>query len=168
MIEVSKIVRKLPAFSLFNYCLRWLFLLYLPYKLIYIWRNHFRVIYSTTQNHSFFPSLCSLRFNNINRKNVISFFPLKSLNNFSPLPHLTGSHLSWRSVKLLPYKSFYIPVRAQYQSMFYMKWTFWLEELFFKATLPTQTWSIWWKCLIAFLRVANNFSFKNFFSSLWC
>ena len=99
----------------------------------------------------FFPSLCSLRFNNINRKNVISFFPLKSLNNFSPLPHLTGSHLSWRSVKLLPYKSFYIPVRAQYQSMFYMKWTFWLEELFFKATLPTQTWSIWWKCLIAFL-----------------
>ena len=83
----------------------------------------------------FFPSLCSLRFNNINRKNVISFFPLKSLNNFSPLPHLTGSHLSWRSVKLLPYKSFYVPVRAQYQSMFNMKETFWLKELFIQLCL---------------------------------
>ena len=33
-------------------------------------------------NH--FTALCSLRFNIINRKNVISFFPLKSLNNVSP------------------------------------------------------------------------------------
>ena len=65
-------------------------------------------------------------------KNVISFFPLKSLNNFSPLPHLTGSHLSWRSVKLLPYKSFYIPVRAQYQSMFNMKENLLAQRTFLK------------------------------------
>ena len=98
----------------------------------------------------FFPSLCSLRFNNINRKNVISFFPLKSLNNFSPLPHLTGSHLSWRSVKLLPYKSFYVPVRAQYQSMFNMKETSWLEVLFYNISSYAN--------MIHLMKMLNSFS----------
>ena len=83
-------------------------------------------------------------------KNVISFFPLKSLNNFSPLPHLTGSHLSWRSVKLLPYKSFYIPVRAQYQSMFNMKETFWLKELFLNNSAYAN--------MIHLMKMLNSFS----------
>ena len=98
----------------------------------------------------FFPSLCSLRFNNINRKNVISFFPLKSLNNFSPLHRLTGSHLSWRSVKLLPYKSFYVPVRAQYQSMFNMKETSWLEVLFYNISSYAN--------MIHLMKMLNSFS----------
>ena len=133
-MQIIKIIRK----SLFNDLLRWLFLLYLPYKLIYIWRNHFRVIYSTTQNHSFFPSLCSLRFNNINRKNVISFFPLKSLNNFSPLPHLTGSHLSWRSVKLLPYKIFYMLCVHIKEHLWYETFGSWnfIKQLFLRKHDP--------------------------------
>ena len=122
----------------------------------------------------FFPSLCSLRFNNINRKNVISFFPLKSLNNVSPFasshrfsPRLEVSQII-AFVQLFLHTLLSCVCISNHTSISNIEKEQFGPKNFCITTLPTQTWSIWWKCIIAFLRVANNFSFKNFFSSLWC